>query len=92
MAKMITRTMKVTEADVLTINTVTEQTEVVKLEFGKTFKNEKQILKASQKLVPSDMKVVSVKAFDVKERRLGITEEQFLEYAVELPPLTKKED
>ena len=63
-----------------------------KLEFGKTFKNEKQILKASQKLVPSDMKVVSVKAFDVKERRLGITEEQFLEYAVELPPLTKKED
>mgnify|MGYP007101870533 CR=1 FL=1 len=92
MAKMITRTMKLTEADVLAINTATEQTEVVKLEFGKVFKNEKQILKAAEKLVPSDLKVVSVKAFDVKERRLGITEEQFIEYAIEMPPLAKKEN
>lgn len=92
MAKMITRTFKLTEADVLTINTVTEQTEVVKFEFPKVFKNDKQILKASQKLAPSDLKVVSVKDFDVKEKRLGMPEEQFVELAVELPALAKDED
>lgn len=92
MAKMITRTFKLTEAEVLTINTVTEQTEVIKLEFPNVFKNEKQILKASQKLVPGDLKVVSVKAFDIKEKRLGMPEEQFVELAVELPALAKNED
>ena len=91
MSKMITRTMKVTEANILAINTETELTEVIKLEFGRTFKNEKQILKTAQKQVSSDLKVVSVKSFNVVERRLGITEEQFLELAIEMPALPKKD-
>lgn len=91
MAKMVTRTLKVTEAEVLVIDIANEKTEVVPMSFAKVFKNENQILKAAQKMLgePDTVKAVSVKGFNVTEHRYGMPEEVFMEQATEIEPLKK---
>lgn len=87
---MVTRTLKVTEAEILVIDTATEIAESVPMSFSKVFKNEKQILKEAQKMLgDTNKKAVAVKGFNVAEHRYGMSEADFIAHSVELDPLNK---
>lgn len=91
-APMVTRTMKVTIADILVLDLNTEKTNKISVELPRTYKNSDEILKAAEKLNGDEnLKLVHVIKSIVKEKRYAMTEEDYLKHAKEIAPLKKSE-
>ena len=78
----ITRTITTTTADILCIDTSTEQTFVETVTFGNTFKANSDILKAARKRLNSEtVQAISVKNVTTDSKLYGIDEDFFLAHA-----------
>ena len=90
-AKMVTRSMKVTVANVLMVNLETEQTETQTISMPNTYKDDSKLMKAIAKAYEgSNLKPVHVSSTEVQEKLYGMTEKAFIENAIELDPQTRK--
>lgn len=85
--RMVTRTISFTEVTVISMNieTVTPQHEVIRI--AGVFDNEKVLLKKLKKRYETDLyKIVAITDTIVIEKLYGMSEEDFIENAKELPP------
>ena len=88
---MVTRSMKVTDAQVLMVNLETQATEQTNVMMPNTYKDDKALMKALTKAYEgSTLKPVHVMASQVIEKLYGMTEKSFLDNAIELDPTTRK--
>lgn len=91
--RMVTRTVELTIAEVMCLNTTTAEVQVRSFEIGGGLTEEKAILKAVKKLHETDtFKCVALQSVSVKEILYGMTEIDFIAHAKVLPPRTKIED
>lgn len=91
--RMVTRTVELTIAEVMTLDTATAKVETIAYEVGGGLTDEKSILKAVKKLHETDtFKCVSVVSVTFKEILYGMPEIDFIKHAKVLPPRTKTED
>ena len=83
---MVTRTITTTEAKLMCLNVATGTPEVHKVLLSGLYKDNKDVLKASKKLLETEeLKVVHVVATEKHEDLYGMTEQKFLEIAKVLP-------
>lgn len=83
----VTRTIVTTECNVMCLNIQTGEpfNEVVVL--PRTYKDDKKLLKKVQEVVDNDeQKAVHIVDKKVVETLYGMTEQDFIKYATELPP------
>ncbi len=90
--KMVTRTIKSTECEVLCLNTETAEACNVSISLGGEYTNDKEIMKAinkriAQGVIKLDEGVVPVKVVHttIKEALYGMPEEDFVKNAQLLP-------
>lgn len=89
--KMVTRSMKVTVAQVLMVNLETQATETQEVSMPNTFADDTKLMKALTKTYEgSTLKPVHVIGTSVHEKLYGMSEKAFLESAQELDPETRK--
>lgn len=85
--RMVTRTVELTIANVMTLDTVTADVRIIPYEIGGGLTDKAAILKAIKKLYESDtFKCVAVQNVSVKEILYGMTEAEFIAHAKVLPP------
>lgn len=85
--RMVTRTISFTEVTVISMNieTVTPNHEVIRI--AGVFDNDKTLLKKLKNRYETDLyKIVAITDTKVIEKLYGMSEEDFIEYAKELPP------
>lgn len=85
--RMVTRTISFTEVTVISMNieTVTPQHEVIRI--AGVFDNDKALLNNLKNRYETDLyKIVAITDTKVIEKLYGMSEEDFIEYAKELPP------
>lgn len=91
--RMVTRTVEMTTAEVMTVDTTTAKVETIKYELAGGFTDEKDILKTVKRMYETDtFKCVSVVNVTVKEILYGMLEYQFIQHATIMPPRTKIEE
>ena len=89
--RMITRTVTEVTAKVMCVNVDTAQAEVVTHVLSGNYEDNSQILKTLKKLHETDnYKLIKVEEVETKEKLYGMTEQQFIELAKELPPRIAK--
>lgn len=89
--KMVTRSMKVTEATTLMVNLDTLETEQTVISMPNTYKDDKALMKALTKAYDgSNFKPVHVMSTQVIEKLYGMSEKSFMDNAKELDPKTRK--
>lgn len=85
----VTRTMKTTVCTVLCANTVEQELCNKKVTLPRTYKDTKELLKATKKAIETDtLKVVDIVDTKVEETLYGMTEQDFIAHATPLPPRT----
>ena len=85
--RMVTRTVELTIAEVMTLDTTTAEVRVIPYEIGGGLTDPVSILKAVKKLHETDsFKCVAVQNVSVKEILYGMTEADFIAHAKILPP------
>ena len=89
--KMVTRTIEFTHVTLLCMNTetceVSRETEILTY----VSNDPEELLKVAQKLYQTDtFKIVKVEEYETFERLFGMTEQVFMENAIELDPTTRK--
>ena len=91
--RMVTRTVELTIAEVMCLDTKTAEVSIKSFEIGGGLTDEKAILKAVKKLHETDtFKCVSLQDINVQEILYGMPEVEFIKYAKVLPPRTKTEE
>lgn len=85
--RMVTRTVELTIADVMTLDTTTAEVRIIPYEIGGGLTDPAAILKAVKKLHETEsFKCVAVQNVAVKEILYGMTEAEFIAHAKILPP------
>lgn len=91
--QMVTRTFQTTKVKLLAVTVSTEKTEIVELVLPRTYKDNKEILKAVEKSNENpDVKYVHVVSTEVEETLYGMLESDFIKHAKILPPRSAKEE
>lgn len=91
--KMVTRTVRQTTADVMTIDVITAEVQVSEFTIGGTYDSDEILLKKLQKVFQTDtLKLVHISSTTVEDLLLGMTEEDFIRYATVLPPRSSKKE
>lgn len=89
--RMITRTVTEVTVKVMCVNVETAQVEVVTHVLSGNYEDDNQILKTLKKLHETEnYKLIKVEEVETNEKLYGMTEQQFIELAKELPPRTVK--
>ena len=89
--KMVTRSMKVTNAQALLVNLETQETVTQTIAMPNVYKDDKALMKAlANSFEGSTLKPVHVLSTSIEEKLYGMTEKSFLENAQELDPETRK--
>lgn len=87
--RMVTRTVELTIAEVMTLDTTTAEVRVIAYEIGGGLTDNNAILKAVKKLHETDtFKCVAVQSVSVKEILYGMSEVDFIKHAKVLPSRT----
>ena len=88
---MVTRTIAVTKVNVMCLNIETAEPFNKELTLSGTYKDEKAIQKAAEKVINTDIvKAVHVVDYEENEILYGMTEQEFIGRAQILPPRTAK--
>lgn len=91
--RMVTRTVELTVAEVMTLDTTIAKVETIAYEIGGGLTDEKAILKAVKKLHETDtFKCVAVQNVTIKEVLYGMPEIDFIKHANILPPRSAKSE
>lgn len=89
---MVTRTITATKIVALCINIETAEPFNKEVSISGTFKDEKSMLKAAEKLLNTETeKAVHIVSSEEIETLYGMTEQEFIQKAKVLPPRPKKE-
>lgn len=89
--RMVTRTINVTTAEVMTVNTITCEVSTVNYELtGETYNNEKALKELKKLYETEDTKLVAIQTLTVHEEMYGLKEVDFLKVAHKLDPATRK--
>lgn len=89
--RMVTRTILSTKATLLCLNTESAEPFNETVNLGGIYKDDKSLMKAAKKLVENDtISVCKVVNVEVIEKLYGMTEQDFLASAKELPPRLAK--
>lgn len=84
--RMITRTVTQTTAKVMCLNVTTAEVTINEYTIGGTY-TESDLLKKYKSLFETDeLKLVHIESSKVEEILLGMREEDFIRYAIVLPP------
>lgn len=90
---MVTRTIQTTVANCLCVNPDTREVTEITLTLSGTFKDNKALEKAVNKVTEdAPFRVVSITDSRVEETLYGMTEQKFIENADVLPPRATKEN
>ena len=87
--RMVTRTVTLTTGTAVVINVNDLTPSEVPFQLVGEFKTPEHIMKRLSP-VAGDLKVIAVKNIEKKDVRYGMTEEEFVSMAQELPPLPKR--
>ena len=90
--RMVTRSIKGTKAQVMVVNIESGETSTQDVTLSTTYKTGEKLFKAIEKVVsvnPS-MKAVHVISSTEIESLYGMPEQDFMEHAVRLDPITRK--
>lgn len=92
--RMVTRTVQVTDAQVMCLEVTTAEVQVLTYELSGTYDTKDAVLKALKKLYETEtFKVVAVQETTEREVLYGMKEIDFIKLAKVLPPRgTKTED
>lgn len=91
--RMVTRTVELTVAEVMCLNTVTAEVSIRSFDIGGGLTDEKAILKAVKKLhETSTFKCVALQSVSVREILYGMSEADFIAHAKVLPPRSIKSE
>lgn len=92
-APMVTRTIQTTETTVLCLDINKGEPFNQKVVLPRTYKDEKHMLKAAEKVINSDaVKAVHIVDSVVKETLYGMSEQDFITFAKVLPPRNSNAD
>lgn len=90
---MVTRTIVATKITALCLNIETGEPFNETVTVSGTFKDERSMLKAAEKLINTETeRAVHIVFSEEIETLYGMTEQEFIEKAKVLPPRTKKEE
>ena len=90
--RMVTRTVETKEIEVMTVNTESATIENIVVRLSRTYKTDDELFKAVSLNVNTDtIKAVKVVTAWTETKLYGMSESDFLKYAVELDPETRKE-
>ena len=90
---MVTRTIQSTKVKALCVDIMEQKPYEAEFVLSGTYKDAKSLMKALEKVANTDTtKVVHIKTSEVVEKLYGMTEQEFLERAKELPPRGAKEN
>lgn len=87
---MVSRTVKSTTVTCLCVDTVLEQTVEKTVTVPRVHKEDKLLKVVKEYLDNDELKVVSIKSFEVSELLYGMTEKEFIENAKILDKKTRK--
>ena len=88
---MVTRTFEVTELVLMVCNTTTASVEDMNFTISRTYTDADKLLKAVRESVETaTLKVVTIKEKKIVSKLYGMSENDFLKYAIELDPTTRK--
>lgn len=87
---MVSRTVKSTTVTCLCVDTVLEQTVEKTVTVPRVHKEDKLLKVVKEYLDNDELKVVSIKSFEVSELLYGMTEKEFIENAKILDKETRK--
>lgn len=91
--RMVTRTVILNVAEVMTVNTTTADVRTLTVEIGGGLSTDKEILKAVKKYHETDeLKIVKLLGVSTKETLYGMPESEFIRLAKVLPPRTVKSE
>ena len=91
-AKMVTRTIEQTTAEVMCVDTNTAQVTVNSYTIGGVYTDE-DLLKKLKKLFEADgLVLVKIESQHTEQLLLGMSEEDFIRYATVLPPRCSKKE
>lgn len=91
--RMVTRTVILTVAEVMTVNTTTAEVQITTFEIGGGLSADKDILKAVKKAHETDdLKIVKLNEVTTREVLYGMPESDFIRLAKVLPPRTVKDE
>lgn len=83
----VTRTIMTTKVVAMCANVKEGKLDSVELVLPRTFKDEKSLLKAAQRVIGDDnIKVVAIENATIVETLYGMSEQKFIELADILPP------
>lgn len=88
---MVTRTIIATKALIMGVNLSTSAVEDITISLPRTYKDEKSVLKAAEKIGKEGYKFVMVKSFEKTETLYGMPESVFIENASILDDTKRKE-
>lgn len=84
---MVTRTIETTKVTALCVDIATQTPYNAEFTLSSTYKDDRHLLKALEKVVNDDVhKVVHVISSSIEETLYGMTEQDFITYAKVLPP------
>ena len=81
---MVTRSVMITDCDVLRINLATQECEIVNVGLLRKYKNEEEMLKELNSLSDGNFKYVDVKRYEITTKKYGMTEKEFVRLAKEI--------
>ena len=91
MASMVTRTIISTKAKVLFLKVEDNSTKEIEVTLAGTFKKDTAVLNKLKKMYEGSMdQPIFVKSYEAVETLYGMSEDVFLDNAVELDPATRK--
>lgn len=91
--RMVTRTVNLTVAEVMTVNTTTAEVQTVTVEVSGGLSTDKEIMRAVKAAHETeDVKCVKLMNVSVKEVLYGMTEAEFIRLAKVLPPRSVKDE
>lgn len=79
--RVVSRTLRITIAECLLIDTEEESTYVDKIELTGDYKSKAAVLRGVQKKLPANIQCVKVKSVDQVTAKYAMPEEEFLKYA-----------
>lgn len=88
--KLITREFSLTVGEVLTVNLENRETNVLQFTLTGKYEKVETILEVMKKQIGGNIVPVQIISFENKTKLFGITEENFLENAIELDKETRK--
>lgn len=90
MARMVTRSVIGTEITAKVVNKNTDEVTTYTTVVSKSVDEEKAATKELVKVIPDELVIIKIESMTRVEKLYGVDQQQFMDIAVELDPVTRK--